>query len=255
MSDELLSSDDLERLRSFDEKRKEFAKIANEAKSIPTPKNQIVEPEKNGGYPYVKYEYMESVMSQLHPLRAVEVITDFFDPHTVTFMFTVKITDLLTKESRVGTAVHAAIIYEGGTETRKSDKVIRQLFSNAKKAALTEAMRDAMAHFGIAADMYGMIARKQPTEKQQKRFEQAISVRSDLGKEALRKKFETHFEDTVDLFIDNIIKQNDSVLAQKTSLDQQVRGAGLSDKRPDTIVFNDAKKEVIKPFEQNLKKE
>jgi len=212
--DSLLSPDDVKTEEGFREYRKRLSKIVAEAKSIPTPSNQV---EEKGGFKYPVYDYMEGVMDELHPLRTIEVTFEYFDPTYVVFMTTVKVTDLVTKEVRPGTGLHPVIIFDAGSDTRKPDNTIRMHFANAKKASLTEAIRDAYAHFGVAADLYGMKPRQQPTPEQKARFERAISVRSDIGKEYMRKKWETQFEDSADNFIESVLQQNEEVRKKQTN--------------------------------------
>lgn len=122
-----------------------------------------------GGFPSVKFEYLESQMDEFHPHRKITVLYENYDSSSLTFTFTVEVTDLATGESRVGTSVHCIEAYESGGDRQKSPNKIRKLMTNAKKAALTEAIRDAYAWFGIAADKYGMTGAIPMTSEQAER--------------------------------------------------------------------------------------
>lgn len=198
MGTELLSPEQIESIGSVVRYTEAWKDVTTKAKKDKTPTDQI---EEKGNFPYASFEYMETQMDKYHPRRAVHVINESYDPVAYLFMFTVEIVDLNTGECRAGTGAHPMIVYEGGGTILKSPSTIRQLMANAKKAALTEAIRDAYAHFGIAADLYGMTSREKPTDEQQERFEKTIIPLPDNIKKNLRDKWVTHYRDSVEEFI------------------------------------------------------
>jgi hypothetical protein len=197
----LLSPQDVAGYEQFREKWKE---LATQAKKIRTPATEI---DQKGDFAYAKWEYMEGQMDNFHPRRAVRILTSLYDSQSFTFSFDVEITDLNTGEVRPGTAVHPMVVYEAGTETLKSQRTIRQLMSNARKAALTEAIRDAMAHFGIAADLYGMTTRERPTKAQVDRW---LILSGSIPVSVLPKfqeRYDEQYADTCDAFLDSVAKK------------------------------------------------
>ena len=210
MTNELLSPDQIADIEQFEAQRKRLEEIVSQARKVPTPREHL---KKKGEFDTVNFDYMNQQMDHFHPQRSVKIIKSEFNPDTLTYFFAVEVTDLQTHERRAGTAVHPIIAYEANSEVYKSKKKIREAMSNAAKAALTESLRDAYAHFGIAADMYGMDFKTPVTEDQQQRFEEIIQAFGKIDYpleiksqaitwiESTKKLWNDQYEQTADKFL------------------------------------------------------
>jgi hypothetical protein len=225
---DLLSPEQVQDIQSFEERRKKLKELVTQARRVPTPKEHT---KKKGNFDVVNFDYLNEQMDSFHPQRSFKIIKADFDKDTLTYFFAVEVTDLQTGESRPGTAVHPVIAYEAGSETLKSKKNIREQMSNAAKAALTEAIRDAYAHFGIAADMYGMEFKEPVSEEQQQKFNSLIDELNKLTPEDAKSKFadwvtvtrtkwSKEYEQTAEVFLNDL--QN-KLNKQKEKLDGSAR--------------------------------
>lgn len=165
--DEIIRAEDLS---VYEKRRRELKELLGGAAKVSTPDSAV---EQNEGQPFptVKFEYLNAQADEFHPRRSITIVTDRFNDKFIGYEFTVLVTDLETGESRPGTGFHPVIAFEKNSTKEKHVKDIRQQMNNARKAALTLAVRDAYAHFGIAADYYGMAVAGPPTEEQRGRLE------------------------------------------------------------------------------------
>lgn len=168
MDNALLSPEDLKKIDVLNESRKTLYDFLHQASKVKTPRQFV---KKKGDFDTVEFEYLNEQMNKWHPHRKIEIVSERFDAPSMTFMCSVHITDLQTGEIRAGVGCHPVVAYGKNSETMNSMKKIREQMSNAMKGALTEAVRDAMAHFGIAADMFGMDFPDPVSKAQLDRFE------------------------------------------------------------------------------------
>ena len=132
--------------------------------------------DKKGSYTFADWAYMLDQMNELHPLRTERVIDEGFIEKYILFYCTVEVTDLLTHETRIGSDVHPVVAFDKGSTNVKPINEIREFFGNAKKAALTKALRNAYSNFGVASDLYGSVLVTPPSKEQFEKFETVITI-------------------------------------------------------------------------------
>lgn len=176
MSKELVRMEDI---NDWEQRQKVLKDICSRAENVVTPASAM---EQGDGQPFasVKFEYLHQQANEFHPRRTIEIITDRYNEKFIGYEIAVQVTDLETGESRAGCAFHPVIAFQAATEQQKSIKAIRQKMNNARKAALSLAIRDAYAHFGIAADKYGMIADEPMTDEQVDDLNQVCNSMKDI---------------------------------------------------------------------------
>jgi len=174
MSSEIITTQDIDR---YEEVRKKLYDIASESYRKATPKDVIKEKD---GFSYAEFSYMLHEFRKLHPNTTIQVITDRFNEKYLAFECTIVITDNITHESQSGTCVHPVPAFNQGTDNIKTIKQIQNLLSNAKKSALTGAMRHCFSNFGICSDLYDTEIIEEVTDQQKERFLSLIDEILDI---------------------------------------------------------------------------
>ena len=222
--------------QKYEEERKRLYDFVTKASDIPTPRKHVRK--RPDGFFYPEYEYMLDLMNQFHPVRSETLLHPItLNEKTMCYEADVIVKDLITGEERSGSECHPVPAYEAGSSVMKDLKTIRELLGNAKKSALTEALRNAYSRFGIAADIYKKTLKKESTEEQQQRFAILIAEAESLqSTEGITPQQKQKLEDwTLDLrdkwtmqnknsaaeFLDNLDK---SIIATKLKLKENSNG-------------------------------
>lgn len=168
----------VEQLKAWEQTRQRLYDYVKKPYETKTPSEFI--DQRLDGYEYANWAWMLDQMNQLHPIRSEIVLFESFIPQTMTFTFTIQVTDLKTGEARVGCGSHPVPAWDADSGKMKPDKSISNLLDNAKKAALTKSLRNAYSNFGVASDLYKSQVAGPTTEEQKTQYNQLVERANKL---------------------------------------------------------------------------